>query len=377
MKKQNLSFSARYALSVLVAGFAAALLVFPPAYADEGFGVDGREDVLKQASAMVETILESDENTRFGLGLPSEVDVAALSLGECIQAYEVADSSYAELPTHCWPIFYEGDVIASIVASYDNNGETLYRFSTDGASIMQEHYRENGLGALVLDGDGRIGDMLSPSDAMETGQSCESYFEGAKRSGDVDNLARKEIEYSSQSEKTPIAIPCEEGESEELEGGLSYGEGNFSAENDSVALASYGPVNLGVPLIYQGNTPTCWVASSKCIGQYLTGINRSIDDIHRYVKGFSSYQGGDGNDAVTALSFFIYPGTRTAIKAEYKTAWMSDSELYRWLSNGIPVYARLEETPSGGPKGTMLCGGTWTMDGKAYRFDSSGICLNP
>ena len=34
-------------------------------------------------------------------------------------------------------------------------------------------------------------------------------------------------------------------------------------------------------------------------------------------------------------------------------------------------------TPASGPEGAMLAGGTWTIGGKAYRFDSSGACLNP
>lgn len=34
-------------------------------------------------------------------------------------------------------------------------------------------------------------------------------------------------------------------------------------------------------------------------------------------------------------------------------------------------------TPASGPEGAMLANGTWTINGKAYKFNSSGVCLNP
>lgn len=35
------------------------------------------------------------------------------------------------------------------------------------------------------------------------------------------------------------------------------------------------------------------------------------------------------------------------------------------------------DSPARGPECAMLCSGTWTIGGKAYRFDASGKCLNP
>lgn len=50
-----------------------------------------------------------------------------------------------------------------------------------------------------------------------------------------------------------------------------------------------------------------------------------------------------------------------------------------WLyDDGYWYYLRKStNSPSGGPEGSMLSNGSWYIDGKTYRFDSSGHCLNP
>ena len=50
-----------------------------------------------------------------------------------------------------------------------------------------------------------------------------------------------------------------------------------------------------------------------------------------------------------------------------------------WFKDGSSWYylRTATNTPGSGPEGSMLANGTWTIDGKAYRFNSSGVCLNP
>ena len=50
-----------------------------------------------------------------------------------------------------------------------------------------------------------------------------------------------------------------------------------------------------------------------------------------------------------------------------------------WFKDGSSWYYLRTATnaPGSGPEGSMLANGTWTIDGKAYRFNSSGVCLNP
>lgn len=58
----------------------------------------------------------------------------------------------------------------------------------------------------------------------------------------------------------------------------------------------------------------------------------------------------------------------------------SDGVMYEgWYQEGSTWYylRTAPNVPSGGPEGSMLANGTWTINGKAYRFDSSGACLNP
>ena len=53
-----------------------------------------------------------------------------------------------------------------------------------------------------------------------------------------------------------------------------------------------------------------------------------------------------------------------------RTGWFKDGSTWYYLRTAT-------NTPASGPEGAMLAGGTWTIGGKAYRFDSSGACLNP
>ncbi|KAB1651091.1 N-acetylmuramoyl-L-alanine amidase family protein [Adlercreutzia muris] len=50
-----------------------------------------------------------------------------------------------------------------------------------------------------------------------------------------------------------------------------------------------------------------------------------------------------------------------------------------WFKDGTTWYylRTLNNTPAPGPEGAMLANGTWTIGGKAYRFNTSGACLNP
>lgn len=53
-----------------------------------------------------------------------------------------------------------------------------------------------------------------------------------------------------------------------------------------------------------------------------------------------------------------------------RTGWFKDGGTWYYLRTAT-------NTPAAGPEGAMLASGTWTIGGKAYRFDSSGACLNP
>lgn len=57
-------------------------------------------------------------------------------------------------------------------------------------------------------------------------------------------------------------------------------------------------------------------------------------------------------------------------EGEMQTGWYKE--------NGSWYYLRpATNTPGTRPEGSMLHSGTWTINGKAYRFDSGGVCLNP
>lgn len=53
-----------------------------------------------------------------------------------------------------------------------------------------------------------------------------------------------------------------------------------------------------------------------------------------------------------------------------RTGWFKDGSTWYYLRPA-------KDVPGAGPEGSMLAGGTWTIGGKAYRFNSSGACLNP
>lgn len=50
-----------------------------------------------------------------------------------------------------------------------------------------------------------------------------------------------------------------------------------------------------------------------------------------------------------------------------------------WYKEGTNWYylRTAANTPGSGPDGSMLANGTWTINGKSYKFDSNGVCLNP
>lgn len=55
---------------------------------------------------------------------------------------------------------------------------------------------------------------------------------------------------------------------------------------------------------------------------------------------------------------------------QMRTGWYNESGNWYYLRTAT-------NTPGGGPEGSMLRSGTWTINGTSYRFDSNGVCLNP
>lgn len=64
----------------------------------------------------------------------------------------------------------------------------------------------------------------------------------------------------------------------------------------------------------------------------------------------------------------------------YWYAFDSGGAMYTgWYKYGSDWYylRPAANTPGTGPEGSMLSNGSWVISGKLYRFDSSGVCLNP
>lgn len=79
-----------------------------------------------------------------------------------------------------------------------------------------------------------------------------------------------------------------------------------------------------------------------------------------------------GTDGVMVTGWQKIDGKWFSFDSEgaMRTGWFKE--------NGNWYYLRpAANTPGTGPEGSMLHSGTWTINGKAYTFDSSGVCLNP
>ena len=53
-----------------------------------------------------------------------------------------------------------------------------------------------------------------------------------------------------------------------------------------------------------------------------------------------------------------------------RTGWFKGGDTWCYLRTAA-------NTSAFAPEGAMPISGAWTIGGKAYRFDSSGACLNP
>lgn len=101
---------------------------------------------------------------------------------------------------------------------------------------------------------------------------------------------------------------------------------------------------------------------------YLCSSGEMLTDWQQ-IAGVWYYLGSDGA-AVTGWQFIGNYWYAFDSSCAMRKGWFQESGKWYYLRPA-------QNNPGTGPEGSMLANGSWSIGGKVYRFNSSGVCLNP
>lgn len=348
-KKSNGGKKFQFVVSAVIACFCVALLWAPVS----AFAVEEIQDdeIRDYASELITGMLLTDDyENKFDL----EARGDEYEIGRQIPVFfEDDNGGILDLERSIWPIFNSGHLALILETISGDDGDTVFRLTTQGVEALSEAMGNTEITSALIGADGEwrfLGDDMSVPLVVE---------------GPADG-AISEAELSQKSancHRIPIDAKGSSGYRQDAYTNETLGEEDTEGLLDAVRRSASRSVSINPQLkvgkTMQGNLPICWAGATSSVGWYLTGVNKTAEQIAKEIKG-GNY-GGTTADIVKGLALFKYPSTVTPISAKVKSASLSDAEIKRWIDNGVPVIAELSSSSS--KHAIVVCGWYTTASG--------------
>lgn len=325
-----------------------ALLGWSIAYADD-YTPAQKEEVLQQASTLLEATIH-EEGYQEGYVLPT-IDGQPVYLGNPIKAYTYQDGAYHLESIECWPLFMDGEAIATVTTILNDDGASHFLLSSGPVESLVNALMKSDEVAMVYD-DEDLEVFITPEDALATdGEEGLSQIQFTAEiwsdiSADPSNQltydpdAVYELDTQKEFEGVADSIVVEEGPgSQSVNESLELADSSDGIELYAQKVGSFN--YLLVPTTDQGSTPTCWAYAVASIGQYMTTHWLSPRNIYARLGLSWAEEAGSLEQTQSALSLFWYPNSSTPIRSTIVWGGLTDTAVKRWISNGAPIYARL------------------------------------
>lgn len=327
-----------------------ALLWLSPSLAFAAQGAD-RDEVAEFGSALVSAVMQTEDyQSLFGIDFTDQ-DVF---LGTPIAGVEEKGDVYGETGTEYWPVVQGGIVRCFVVTTAGDGEETAYRLTSlgiDESGIILDEGKEY---VVVDDGCGER--LVAIEDSDEVGHTADMMRVGGVESVNPSKAGSAPIRLNTDPSLWDFQQAPPEAEVTDDPGAI---------RSAAKAAPSLIP-QLLIPCRKQADgSLRCWANSVASIGQYLTGVYMSDETICQTIKG-SNNVGGSAADAVAGLRLFTYPSVTTRISALAVTSVVSDSDIKRWINNGMPIYASLRYNSSG--HAVVVCGWYTASTGKLAAY---------
>lgn len=265
-------------------------------------------DDLAAIKKGVGSILDAPEDFGFG-----DLDFSRLTIGTSIPVYEYKDNAVQLNSFRMYPLFIQSELVAFAVVSASTYGDIsaqIYRNIADdvnstGARISDAVY-------FIYDSDGF--NIVYNGQKHLLSPILDNQFED-KYSATQDN-----------QEVCPVVL------------GMNLAPLDCS-EMYTARSANSNYVYVSVPLKSQYPSTyknLCWAASVACIGQTLTGTNKSAADVAKAYKGSNYQQAAYCSEARAALKN-IYSVTYTHYPSK-----PSESRMNTNISDGYPIYGQFQ-----------------------------------
>ena len=339
----------RFGIPAVIACFCIALLCTPiSAFAVEEIHDD---EIRDYASELITGMLLTDDYENM-FDLKTRDDV--YEIGGQIPVFSEDDNGdILDLERSVWPIFSGGDLALILETLSGDDGDTVFRLTTQGVEALSEAMGNTEIKSALIGADGEW--RFLGNDA--------STLLGIEETADGAISEAKLVQESANWHGVPVDMKDSSDYYQDMCPNGMLGEGNVGGLSDAVRRSASRSVSINPQLkvgkTSQGNLPICWAGATSSVGWYLTGVNKTAEQIAKEIKG-GNY-GGTTADIVKGLALFKYPTTVTAISAKVKSTSLSDAEIKRWIDNGVPVIAELNSSSS--KHAIVVCGWYTTTSG--------------
>ena len=150
---------------------------------------------------------------------------------------------------------------------------------------------------------------------------------------------------------------------------IFYNQGSFKWTSGSVILTRWQKPYGGSKWAYMNANGTRTTGWAQIGGWYYFNSSGYMLTGWQWIGG-AWYYLQDSGEAAPGWHFIDGYWYAFDSSCAMRKGWFKDGSSWYYLRTAT-------NTPGSGPEGSMLANGTWTIDGKAYRFNSSGVCLNP
>ncbi|WP_251179214.1 hypothetical protein [Adlercreutzia agrestimuris] len=291
----------------------ALILGVGQAYAVDAMDAE-KEEALSNSATLLR-LVETDQDYQDLYNMP-KVDFDNLQLGDSFCVFTTNENVLNDTGIRVWPVMFDSTVVGATTSVLCGDGSRCYSYSTEYAAILNKAIADPDSWHFATVDEQEIACSFGSIVVLDSSQESKNPSEDLL-SMLPDNKSRQSALLGDYANKDVSSICVEE------------------LDTTPARAAATMSKTLALPKFYQGTKPQCMANAINSIGKYLTGISYNIDWLDSHYTIIHNFP-----QAVKAFAAYNYPSSSTTIHSTLRSGAIPNSDIKRWIDNGIPILAR-------------------------------------
>lgn len=275
---------------------------------------------LSQAFSMID-----EEGKRFLF--PDEdantINSSNVQVGRGIKTYYLQNEHLEDSGIMQYPLYNSRHVFALYIERYDENG--VNRPVSLGSIKNEIYYGE----------DIDYSDVTIVAEGNNVYVVSSSFIWHYEDSTFVSKTSRDELKDNKEQQIDALIKQIDESDTDQVL--LAPVQNNQLQE----VREDFVTKQLGVLVVPQHQSPTCWAAAVCAVGNYMTGLsNWTPDAISMQVKG--KITGGEPEDYIKGFLLFEYSESKRKVASSLLEYPLNDTEIMNWIDHDTPFILSLK-----------------------------------